>query len=437
MVNRDGQEGRNMARFVIMTGSEDGHFYPCVPIIRKLVERGHEVVWYTGRKYERKIRAIGADFHPLPQSTDSSMTDMYVFHPGLKDLTGLAQTKYYIKHIFLDNCQPEMEELEAILARFTADVLIGDTITFSIYFKSETSGIPSAMISLLPLALPGKDVAPFGLGLAPGTNIITKTRNRSLDLLVNQILLRDITQYANRTRQKLGLPRLKGPFFPAMFQIPALILHISTPAFEYPRKNMPDSVQFVGPVLKEKDLTYQPPVWWQDLGGVDPVILVNQGTIAMDLNDLVIPTIQGLQNEPVLVVAVPVEQGQISVLPQNVRAEPFIPFEHLLPHVDVMVTNGGYGATQMALAHGIPLVVAGNTDDKMEVAARVEWSKTGINLKKQRPTPDEIRWALKEVLSNPVYRENAKRVQADFARTNAPERAAHLLEGLASQSIKL
>ena len=36
-----------------------------------------------------------------------------------------------------------------------------------------------------------------------------------------------------------------------------------------------------------------------------------------------------------------------------------------------MVTNGGYGGVQLALAHGVPLVVAGNTEEKGEIAARV------------------------------------------------------------------
>ena len=133
-----------------------------------------------------------------------------------------------------------------------------------------------------------------------------------------------------------------------------------------------------------------------------------------------------------LVVAVPVKEGQLGELPKHVRAEPFIPFDNLLPHVNVMVTNGGYGGTQMALAHGIPLVVAGETEDKMEVAARVEWSGAGINLRKQRPSPGEVRDAVKEVLVNPVYRENARRIQSDFAKYDAPTRAAELLEALAS-----
>ena len=66
--------------------------------------------------------------------------------------------------------------------------------------------------------------------------------------------------------------------------------------------------------------------------------------------------------------------------PTNVRLERFIPHDVLLPHVDVMVTNGGYGGVQQALAHGVPLVVAGDSEDKPEVAARVQWSGAGINL---------------------------------------------------------
>ena len=46
-----------------------------------------------------------------------------------------------------------------------------------------------------------------------------------------------------------------------------------------------------------------------------------------------------------------------------------------------MVTNGGYGAVQRALIAGVPLVVAGNTEDKPEVAARVECFGAGVNLR--------------------------------------------------------
>ncbi len=57
-------------------------------------------------------------------------------------------------------------------------------------------------------------------------------------------------------------------------------------------------------------------------------------------------------------------------MPSNTYVAEHIPHDLLLPKVDVMVTNGGYGAVQRALSTGVPLVVAGNTEDKPEVAAR-------------------------------------------------------------------
>jgi MGT family glycosyltransferase len=420
-----------MARFLIMTAAGTGHVTPCMPIAQKLVERGHEVVWVTGRQYKEKVEATGARFHPLPKESDPNGIEFYDFYPQVKGLKGLAEIKWLIKHICLDACSREIEAIDTVLTDFKADVLVGDTVMFAPYFISEMGGPPSAMISLLPAVGPSRDTAPFGFGLLPGKNLITKTRNRLLNFLTHRILLRDITTYANNVRRELGLKLLKGPFISAMSEIPSLIMHISTPAFEYPRSEQPENVHLIGPVLPEPDHAFQPPPWWSDLKDPEPVILVNQGTLAKNLDDLIVPTIKGLKDEQMLVVAVPVKQGQLGELPANVRAEPFIPFAHLLPHVHVVVTNGGYGGTQAALAHGIPLVVAGATEDKMEVAARVEWSGAGINLRKQRPSPEEVRDAVKEVLVNPVYRENARRIQCDFAKYDAPTRAAELLEALA------
>lgn len=112
---------------------------------------------------------------------------------------------------------------------------------------------------------------------------------------------------------------------------------------------------------------------------------VTQGTIDnADLGRLLEPTIDALGGEDVIVVATTGgrELSQLKVpLPLNTYVAEYIPHDVLLPKVDVMVTNGGYGAVQRALSMGVPLAVAGNTEDKPEVAARVAWSGAGVNLK--------------------------------------------------------
>ena len=111
--------------------------------------------------------------------------------------------------------------------------------------------------------------------------------------------------------------------------------------------------------------------------------------------------------------AIPVE------VPANARITDFIAHGTLLPHVDVMITNGGFGGVQQALAHSIPLIVAGDSEDKPEVAARVAWSRTGINLRTATPSPAKIRIAVRRLLSTPTYRHNAQHMAKAIAATSA------------------
>ena len=125
------------------------------------------------------------------------------------------------------------------------------------------------------------------------------------------------------------------------------------------------------------------------------MVLVTQGTLATDPDNLLRPAIAALADQDVLVIATSGGPDPDTVLaerdrPANVRIEPFVPFTELLPLVDVMVTNGGYGGVQMALAYGVPLVGAGTTEDKMEVNARVAHSGAGVSLKVDRPTPAQV-----------------------------------------------
>ena len=88
----------------------------------------------------------------------------------------------------------------------------------------------------------------------------------------------------------------------------------------------------------------------------------------------------------------------------------------MLPRVDVLVTNGGYGSVNQAMSYGIPLVTAGMTEDKADVNARVAWSGVGLNLATNEPTPEALRAAVRTVLDRPAYRMRASQMADEFAR---------------------
>ena len=147
------------------------------------------------------------------------------------------------------------------------------------------------------------------------------------------------------------------------------------------------------------------------------MVHITQGTLDnADLHRLLIPAGEALGGEDLLVVATtggPDPAPLRPDLPANVRLERFIPHDLLLPHVDVMVTNGGYGGVQQALAHGVPLVVAGDSEEKPEVAARVRWSGAGIDLRTGRPSPDQVAGAVRHVLTEPTFGVRARAPSRD------------------------
>jgi len=205
---------------------------------------------------------------------------------------------------------------------------------------------------------------------------------------------------------------------------------MSVPSFEYNRTELPPNFRFIGPVLLHSQAHFEEPEWWPALKAGRPVVLVNQGTVAKDPDNLIHPAIEALRGEDLTVIAVPACEEEIADLPENTQVAPFIPFGNLLPYVDIMVTNGGFGGTQNALAQGIPVIVAGATEDKMEVGARVEYSGAGINLRTQHPEPEDILAAVRTILSCPSYRESARELQAEYALYDASELATNLVEEL-------
>jgi UDP:flavonoid glycosyltransferase YjiC (YdhE family) len=166
------------------------------------------------------------------------------------------------------------------------------------------------------------------------------------------------------------------------------------------------------------------PDWAGDIDGSRRVVLVTQGTVAnRDLAQVIAPTLAALADEPdVLVLATtggrPVEAIP-GPIPANARLAKFLPYDWLLPKVEIVVTNGGYGTVSHALELGIPVVVAGLTEDKAEISARVAWSGVGVNLATNNPTPEALRQAVRDVLDKPQYRERAAVLAREFAQYDA------------------
>ena len=270
------------------------------------------------------------------------------------------------------------------------------------------------------MGLTSKDTAPFGPGIPPSgdceQNIIaTKAMKEQVMSGPQKIYEEFLTS--------LGVTTEIPFFFDTSYLRSDRFLQMCIPSVEYPRSDAPPNIRFAGGLPKSNRGPFtDAPSWWatEVLGNTTKkLIAVSQGTVAMNFSDLIIPTMHGLASSPdVLVIVALGAKGATlpegTVVPENARVADYIPFDDLLPHCEVFVTNGGYGGFQHAIANGTPLVVAGVTEDKLEVGARAEWAGVAINLKTGSPTKEMIAESVKTIMDDKKYKKRALELEREM-----------------------
>ncbi len=408
-----------MGRIVVAASPLSGHVTPMLQIGAHLQSGGHDVVVISAPEYSHDVRRAGLRLEelddgaqiqrpsPLPPIPMPKLLRQFLF--GLKEM----------QSTFVAPLRAQYETLDRILDQAPVDVVLADlTFTGVLPVLLVPQRPPVFIVGVGPLTLSSADTPPFGMAWQPkpGVDYAPMTR------VVHNVLLKGIQNKLNAALADLG----SGPMPVHLTDWPRMadrLLQLTVPAFEYPHRDLPATVDFVGPVLPDTDDTFEPPEWWDEVVGASTVIHVTQGTFDNhDHDQLIGPTLDALSDTDAVVVATtghsrdnhtPVRRSR------NTFVTDWLPYSALLPHVDVMITNGGYGGVQHALRYGIPLIVAGETSDKAEVAARVAYSGAGIDLRTAAPTSAQIRNAIRAILATPTYREAATRLGQDIAQTDA------------------
>jgi UDP:flavonoid glycosyltransferase YjiC (YdhE family) len=423
-----------MTRVLVTTVPITGHVRPALPVVRELVRSGHEVVWYTGAKFAPLVTEVGARYAPMRAGWDYDDADLDSMQADRKP--GRRRLGWALLNIFVKPIPGYVTDIDELIDTYRPDVVVTDMAFPAGLLAAERRGLPRVTFTISPLGVSSVDTAPFGLGLPPSSSPLGRLRNRSLNWAVQKVVFADSQRAAEQIRAGMGLPPLPGYFMDWGSVISDRYLHASIPELEYPRSDLPPGLEFIGAMLPEGVDNWTPPAWWPSLAEARaagrPVVLVTQGTLATDLDNLLLPSIRALADRDVLVVATTGGADPSAVLPVaerpvNLRLERFIPFGDLLPAVDAMVTNGGFGGVQAALAAGVPLVVAGTTEDKSEVNARVAWSGAGISLRTDTPTGAQVAGAVDRVLTEPSFRQRAAELSASYAVHRGAPRAAEII----------
>ncbi|MEV6240755.1 nucleotide disphospho-sugar-binding domain-containing protein [Lentzea sp. NPDC051838] len=408
-----------------------GHVAPLLPIARALTSRGHHVRWCTGRVFEERVTACGAEFVAMNPSIDHMGRNVDTLFPERTSLKGVAKLRYDMRAVFLDPIPAQVDDLRRVLTSRPADLVLHDTAYVGATVLEQLGGPRAVSVGVTPMMLPAADVPPFGPGLRYRSGVVARLSYAAVRSLLDNVVFKPVYEHRDRILSTLGLPAGER----GLASVSAhLHLQNGVAALEHPRAFLPPQVKYVG-ALVDPVAVVELPSWWERMvSSGRPIVHVTQGTVAdMDLGQLVLPTIRALADEDVTVVA-SVGSHDVGPLPPNAFAAPFLPYDRLLPLVSAMVTNGGFGGVQLALAQGVPLVVAGMTEDKPEVAARVERSGAGLNLRTSTPSEKAIKAAVRKVLGGQGFRARAEMLGEEYRRHDAGELSAGYVERLIQTS---
>jgi len=422
-------------KILITSTPAPGHLNPLLSIASLLVECGHEVAVQVNEDLRISVEAAGHRFlSEIPNAQTSAGYYFETYPERMQKSPGMEMTGYDLVHFFARNIAAQSASLKMALYDFPADLILAD----SIYWGT------------LPMLVGPRDkrpaIAHLGVSvvnIASGKNIPMRPdetpEQRDAELqLRERFILQPAQQAVNAALASLGYPALPCPVLEAMTALPDLYLHPGIESFEYPDSN--SKVQYIGALPTPAG---QPalPEWWQHLDRTKRLVLITQGTIAnRDFGQVIAPALVALGGRKDLTLIVttggqPVESIPVAI-PSNARIASFLPYAQIMPEIDLLITNGGYGTVNMAISHGIPVISAGLTEDKEEVSAHVQWSGTGIDLRTNRATPEAIKHAVDEICTQPRYRERAQQLSFEFSSHDVEAELLSLIEDCVCDTIR-
>ncbi len=402
-----------MARILAYTSPARGHLYPLTPILDELAGRGHTIAVRTLASEVALMNTRGFAAAAISEQVEAITLQDW------RDRNPRHALQIAVRG-FGARAGHDAADLRQAIDQEQPDALVVDVNSWGALAAAERWGGPWAAFCPYPLALRSADVPPFGPGLAPARGPLGRARNRLLRPLVLGTVEKIMLPPLNSVRAETALPPLRHA--DELFRAPPLTLYLTAEPFEYPRSDWPDTVVMVGPCAWEPPA--DPPDW---LSGIDePIVLVTTSSEFQDDGRLVSAALQALAGEPVHVIAT-LPAGDLAGydIPANAHLARFVPHGAVLERAICAVTHGGMGATQKALARGVPVCAVPFGRDQLEVARRVEVAEAGTRLPASRLRPGRLRAKTREAITRTS---GAQRVAAGFAAAGGPAAAATAVE---------
>lgn len=411
-----------MATVLAYTSPALGHINPLMPVLLALAGRGHDVHVRTLRDFVGMVREQGL----TAEAIDARIEPLRARHPDWTARTPVHALRTNAA-LFTERAQFDGPDLQRAIDEVEPDVLIVDINAWGALAAAQAQERPWVQFAPYLPPIASRSAPPFGPGLIPKAGPAGRLRDAIARRLVMGAVEREFTPRLSEVRARFGL----GPVDRVedfLLACPRMIV-TSSPPFDYERPDWPEHVRLIGGMSWEAPASS--PGWLDEIEG--PITLVTTSSEYQADEALARAAIDGLAGEPgSVVITMPAGASDFGALPPNVRLERFVPHSHVLARAEVAVTHGGMGATQKALAAGVPVCVVPFGRDQLETAARVVHAGAGSRLPVKRLSAERLRAAVRDAATK---RAGAERCAAGFVAAGGATAGADVVEELVGASV--
>jgi MGT family glycosyltransferase len=413
-----------MSTVIFFSVDLHGHVNPTLGLIRTLIERGEEVIYYSGEKFRERIEETGAVFKSYRDDIGFGTYD----GGGIETFLVTADFILSRSRTVIDNVWEEVQHANPAY-------IIHDTFCYWGREMARMLGIPGiSLFANFAFIDEMADIDPaFFMEnvLRAGNDPLYKKHKGEVDVyrkIAHKLSKMLALKYGLKTvnvindifcsKEKLNLLFTSKPF------------QIYAEAFD-------DSYLFAGyPIYARKETVHFP---YEALDG-RPLIYIAFGTIfnnAAAFYEKCLQAFGGTEFQIVMSIGSTVAVETLGNLPDNFIVSQYVPQLEMLKRADAFVTHGGANSIHESLCFEVPTVVLPQSFDQFMGAIAVEKAGTGIFMREPDIGADELAEAVRSVLQDPKYRDNCREINRSLKEAGGLDRAVDVVFAFVAEQKKV
>ena len=416
-----------MTHFGLICPSSTGHLHTMLPLGQELKRRGHRVTLLGILDSQPKTLAAGLEFRAIGESEfpQGATKDLFT---QLGKLSGFKALQYTLKWL-INSAEVYLREAPEAIKTIGIEALLVDQASFAGGTVAEYLEIPFVTVCSAVVLNREFSVPPFNTLWNYNPSWWGTLRNRAgyqiLDW-VSKPLIKLIQSY----RQQWNLSPFNEPNdnYSKLAQISQ-----QPEEFEFPRQHLPKHFHFTGPYhySGSREAVSFP---YEKLTG-QPLIYASMGTLQNRLLwifKIIAEASMGLDAQLVISLGGGNSPEALPELPGNPLVVGYAPQLELLQRATLTITHAGMNTTLECLTNGVPMVAIPVTNDQLGISTRIAWTNSGKIIPLEKVSVEKLQKAIKQVLTEDLYRNNSLKLQKAIRRSGGVSRAADIIERVIS-----